>query len=261
MANTLSGLPRSLSYIQCGTSPTFSITTVQASDLHLWVFGSKPSLLQNIFAHRGRRFLRRYYYSADFIGCLTALIPGLQTHHTWKLPTRSLGDTVWLVWADSCDPHYATVTSPPFEYTYVACPSGDPFVECSEDQNQLVQLATFQVLQMGDTIAGNDALRTGLTTFTADRTGLWRVSTYQNLLAGSSAAEGNVRIRKTSAPATTLAELHVSIPSNSHLPIQLAADVQLNAGEDVQVQFNVTVSSGYFIDNIADPNINVFSIV
>lgn len=235
-----------------------TIETVLPSHLYLWVFYRKPSRLHNIIEHRGSRTRLRYFYYTEQHVCLPEFNFLPYTVHSWQLPTNPIGTRVWLVYADSCDPHLITFTSAPWEYQYVACTIGGGYVLCSEDQDQAVLLNTFTVLQMGNTIDGDPALRSGLNAFRADRAGLWRISNYCQPYALSTAAEGEARIQKTNGAPQTLTTTSFSMPSNSRTSVNFSAEYNAQIGDTFQVEFRRSIGVGYNIGNTDSPNSNVF---
>lgn len=251
-------LPKSLQHSPCGTSPIMTIETVLPSHLYLWVFNRKPSRLVNIIEHRGSRTRERYFYYTEQHLCIPEANFLPYTIHSWQLPTNPIGTRVWLVYADSCDPHLITFTSAPWEYEYVACTIGGGYVLCSEDQDQGVLLNTFQVLQMGNTIDGDPALRVALTAFRADRAGLWRISNYCQPVALATPAAGEARIQKTNAPAATLVTTSFEMASNSRTAVNFSGEYNAQIGDTFEVQFRRSIGVGYNIGNTASPNKNVF---
>lgn len=253
------GIPKALQHAPCGTSPWVTIDTVFTWRLYLWVFARKPSRLINIIEHRGSRSRQRYFYYTQDHVCIPEHNYFTGLTHTWQLPTHALGTDVWLVYADSCDPHHITFTSPPWKYTYNACPVGVGYLLCQEDVDQSPPALPFSVIQMGNDVDGNSLLRNDSFSFKADRAGTWRVTNYCTLLGNSSGPViGQARIRKTNAPTADLVTQQFTIPTSSAILFQMSAESVLAINDTVGVQFGQLSGGSYTIVNVPRPNMNVF---
>lgn len=213
-------IPTDLEYAPCGTTPFWQVQTVGPGSYKLWVFGRKPSLIFNIFSHRGKRFLKRYYYSADFIACIDEVTHGPNFNHVWRLPFRAIGTQVWLVYTDSCDPHFATFTSPPIPYVYISCTGISTFATAGASNPGFFTMAGNGVVNVPDFVDGDPALYNGGNgTFSADQAGTWSITIAGNMKPTSLSLPwtGTFHVRNfttgqnLSSQAITLADPNVSV--------------------------------------------------
>ena len=137
-----------------------------------------PMQLFNV-SHRGYRRRQRLLLRPKRYECLNQLEPGDSLHHTWVLPARPPGTTVWLAYMDWCTSSFVQTGSAPFPYTYSACGAAPGWGSKGENQDVSFSNGTTATISMDEHLDGDPNMAPqGVNYVQADLAGTYRISGY-----------------------------------------------------------------------------------